>query len=164
MIGLKLQSSGDKYFFWLQDPKIQAADLVSQLNALLSEETFETRSPKIPKFDGNLISNLFKSKPTPFRASQVLTTDAIMDSCDADFINYHLSQFFPEGYQATKADLRSLVTSPYFSQAVDALDQIMASEDAPTFLAQFGLLEHYDGTELGFSALIKALRKKKSKE
>lgn len=178
VVGLKLQSSGDKYFFWLQNPADQADKLVNELNnALTVGSAAETKdastppAPKMAKFASSLASTLagifggIKPSPTTsLKASQLLSTDAIMDACDPADIQDHLHQYFPEGYQPTKQDLRSLVTSPYFGQAVDALDQIMASEDAPTFLAQFGLLQYYDGQEqLGVSGLLKAIHNKYKK-
>ena len=176
VIGLKLQSSGDKYFFWLQNPVDQAGRLVSELNdALKGGSAVEPKktpapAPKMAKVASSLASKLagiFGSIKPPTapsaKASQLLTMDAIMDACDFADIQDHLYQHFPDGYQPTKQDLRSLVTSPYFGQAVNALDQIMASEDVPTFLAQFGLLQYYDGHELGLAGLIKAIQKKYKK-
>lgn len=176
MIALKLASCGSKYFFWLQDPSNDAAAIVNTLNDLLETGSW----PKRLKSDGHddddelksvggkagMIDEFVRSLTGMFSGSKkispssVLTVDNIMDVCTEEDLK-ELRELFPEGYNATKTDLRRLVTSPYFQQSLTVLQRIMASETAGSaFIAQFGLLEHADDGALGIAGLLKALLKK----
>lgn len=174
VIGLKLASSGEKFFFWLQDPADDATSIVSSLNGLLETGLWPKRSrsgddgqgraqpvaaPKqgmISDFARSLASIFGSKKVAP---SSVLTVDNIMDACTEEDLK-ELQTLFPEGYGATKSDLRRLVSSPYFHQSLSTLQTIMSSEAAPGFLAQFGLLEEAGEGVVGFAALLQALLKK----
>lgn len=169
VVGLKLASSGSKYFFWLQDPRDRAAHLVPRLNAIIqgSESAESTAAePTVPSAPpADRISAFAKSLAGIFGAKRVdpgslLTTDNILSCCEDKEDFEALSSLLPEGYGANKQDLRNLASSPYFQQAVRTINGLMTSESAPTFMAQFGLLELAGDYPLGFSALLKALLKK----
>lgn len=171
VIGLKLASSGSKYLFWIQDTTINAANLFSDLNSMINDQVAVEPIPKQSKSEKNDTSKIgllakglasvFGHKKPEISFAKILSTDAIMDACETEDIQSALLPHFPPGYEPTKQSLRNLVSTPYFQQAASMLDQIMASESAPAFLAQFGLLD--SDNQIGTAALIRALLKKHQK-
>lgn len=170
VIGIKLASSGSKFFFWLQDAHADAASLTAELTALLQDGPPPSPEPPAAKPAASRLAGLhlpeslaraFQARPAPsVTPEQVLGVDRVMDAIGPEDLKA-LAAFFPPGYPASKTSLRTLVASPYFAQASQVLQHIMASESAPTFLAQFGLLEHAAGdAPAGFPALIRALQRK----
>lgn len=168
MIQLELRSSGSQFLFSLVDRSIDLHRLVINLNAMLEtgqvpalKPSVATATSKIGEFAKQL-AGIFEAATTTatMHPRTVLTVDNIMDSVDTEDLAV-LQQYFPEGYSATKQDLRTIVASPYFRQAAAILEGIMDSESAaPSFLAQFGLLEHAGDHPVGFAALLRALQTK----
>lgn len=162
VIGLKLASSGSKFFFWLQDPSVTAKSAVSQLTDILEGQPIAPKL-KLPKFDlAQAMAGFFGAQQkATISPSQVLSPDNIMDAIDPEDMD-GLEEYLPEGYQ-TKSDLRLLASTPYFHQALSILARIMNSpESSQQFLAQFDLLEQSGDVPFGFAALIRALHKKHS--
>jgi hypothetical protein len=167
LIQLELRSSGSLFIFSLVDRSIDLHRLVVNLNAMLEtgqvpvlKPNVATAPSKIGEFAKQLASIFEAATTTKVQPRAVLTVDNIMDSVGGDDLAV-LQQHFPEGYAATKQDLRAIVASPYFRQATAILESIMDAESAaPAFLAQFGLLEHAGDYPVGFAALLRALQAK----
>lgn len=167
LIQLELASSGSSFLFSLVDRSIDLHRLVINMNSMLetgkipiigptkTESATKTElAASASKFAKQLAGMFTTKKVSP---TALLTVDSILDSVEPEDLAV-LKQYFPEGYTGTKQDLRTIVASPYFKQAVSILETIMDSESAPSFLAQFGLLEDAGQHPLGFAALLRALQ------
>jgi len=180
LIQLELTSSGSQYLFSLVDRSIDVHRLVISMNSMLETGQVPTLKPamatsaatsvpaattstsKIGEFAKQL-AGMFEIATTKVNPKTILTVDNIMDSVEMEDLAT-LQQYFPEGYNASKQDLRTIVASSYFKQAVGILGTIMESESAPSFLAQFGLLQHAGDHPVGFAALLRALQFKQQEK
>lgn len=169
LIQLELASSGSSFLFSLVDRSIDLHRLVINLNSMLetgqipvigptkTESTTKTDFAASASEFAKQLAGMFTTKKV--NPKTLLSVDNILDSVEPEDL-LALSQYFPDGYTGTKQDLRTIVASPYFKQAVSILGTIMDSESAPSFLAQFGLLEDAGDHPVGFAALLRAIQAK----
>lgn len=154
VFALKLLSSGEKAFFWLQDKAVKAAEVVKHLNSLMTHSNIS---------DICAVNNLAASTPVGEQGKgikvEALREVLKMDALEPEDLA-QIESFLPPGTRADLGSLKSLFKTPYVAKSIETIEALMRSEEAPAFLNQFDLLSSCPGSPYGLAALLQALNVK----
>lgn len=189
---LSFASNDDKFFFWLQEPDVDKDDTYcSQVNEVINyaeeeqeiEEEEEKAQPQPPPVSSqgqpstaqkdwiSALQETFKKlgggAPRPENEtpclSEVLKSEFLTEVGEDKEFQAALIPLLPEGRQ-TLEELKEMLKSPQFLQALDSMDRAVNNESGASVLASLGLdqnlfYQNYDGSDALYKGVMKLMKK-----